>query len=88
MVGTTASFARRGEVAEQALELDGVVNVREMMSARENVRVVAIATNVGDINRTAVALEEIGLQLEREELMQKEGVMPFNHFRADEIASE
>lgn len=84
----TASVTERAEMAQAALELEGVVGVREMMTPRENIRIVVIATHTDDISRTAMALEELGLALEREELMRHQHDQPFNHFGADMVTNE
>jgi DNA-binding Lrp family transcriptional regulator len=83
----TAPIPRRAELADKLLGLSGVVNVREMMTARENIRAVAIATKTDQITRLATTISEMDLQLEREELMRHETIQPFDHFDA-EIAQE
>lgn len=76
----TAPVKERSELAVQALEIDGVVNVRELMAPQRNVRVVGIATDIHDINRIAEDLTDLDLTLEQENLMADEHTRPFNHF--------
>lgn len=76
----TVPVTQRAKLAEQILEIGGVVNVREMMTPRENIRIVVIATTTNKISGTAMALEDMDVDLESEELMRHESVQPFNHF--------
>lgn len=86
--GCSVPVTERAEKAARALELRGVVDIREMMTPSENIRVVVAATHTDDISRTAMALEELGLELDSEELMRHQYVRPFNHFGVEAVGAE
>lgn len=84
----TASMNDRQEVADRALELPNIVKVDEMLSARENIRVLAVANNTEEVNDVTSRLDELPLTIERESLLRRERVRPFNHFGADVVEEE
>ncbi|WP_436347380.1 Lrp/AsnC family transcriptional regulator [Natronorubrum sp. FCH18a] len=83
----TAPTNKREEIAERALELPNVVKVDEMLSARENIRVLAVASTTEEVNEIAARLDELPLTIERESLLRKERIRPFNHF-GEQVVSE
>lgn len=76
----TAAVAERSELAKAALDIDGVVAVRELMTGRGNVELTVVAAESDDLTRTASAVDELGLQIEAEELIKNDHVQPFDHF--------
>ena len=78
----TAPVQNRGELASAALEIDNVVNVEEMLTAQDNVRVLAVTNDTDEINEIASKLDELGLVIESERLQRTEHRRPFNHFGA------
>lgn len=78
----TAPVQERSQLAEDALEIDHVVNVEEMLAAKENVRVLAVTNDSDEINEIARQLDERGLVIETERLQRTEHKRPFNHFGA------
>lgn len=83
----TASINERSKLAGEALEVDGVVHVRERMTGRQNVIVTGIAAESDDLTVIASRLDNIGLTVEAEELVKNDYVQPFNHF-GDAIEKE
>ena len=81
----TARIVERADLAEAALSIDGVVNVREIMTGRRNVVVTAVAPESDDVTRVAYKLDDLGLDVEAEELMRSEHIRPFNHFGTEYI---
>lgn len=76
----TAPVPDRAALAAKAQRIPGVVNVRELMSGRDNVHVVAVGTDMEDLTRIARALSSLGLTVEREDLVQRETVEPYAPF--------
>lgn len=83
VISCTAPIPDRAELAKQARDLPHVITVREMLTAQNNVRVTAIATDTDDITQIDAQLVELGLTVEREALMRHEYVRPFNGFGTD-----
>lgn len=82
----TAATNEREAVAERVLELPNIVKVDEMLSARENIRALAIARTTEEVNEIAARLDELPLTIERESLLRRECVRPFSDF--DYVASD
>lgn len=84
----TAPVQKREELANEALEISHVVRVEEMLSAQENIRVLAVTNTSEDINDLAEKLDDLGLAIEREQLMRRAYVRPFNHFGTEFLDEE
>lgn len=82
----TARIVEREELAREALQIEGVVEVQELMTGRENVEVVAVAPKHDDVTRIAKTLDEMGLEVEREVLLRHHYFRPFNHFGTQDVA--
>lgn len=79
----TAPVPERETLARTALGVPGVINVREVMSGRENLHITAVGTDTNDITRIARALSVLGLDIEEEDLLQREHVQPYGPFGPD-----
>ncbi|WP_312909137.1 Lrp/AsnC family transcriptional regulator [Natronosalvus caseinilyticus] len=66
--------------SEQIRQIQGVIDVREMLTGRRNVHVDVVGTNSRDVTRITDAIHEIGVQIESSEMMRQRYVQPFNHF--------
>lgn len=82
----TAPVAERERLAKQVLEIPGVVNVREIMTGRENLHVMAVGTDTHDITRIARDLANLGLEIDDEGLVQGEEFHPYHPFGPGEEA--
>ena len=60
--------------------IQGVIDVREMLTGRRNVHVDVVGTNTSDITRITDAIHDIGVEIESSEMMRRRHVQPFNHF--------
>lgn len=76
----TAPIPERKALAQEALTVDGVTHVREVMTGHQNVHVIAVASENEKVTEIANRLHEIGLTIESEELVKNEYAQPFNHF--------
>ena len=79
----SVQLSDRPEVAEQALELRGVVNVREMLAGVENLHIEVVAESTADIRKTTQQLDDLGVRIVSSDLLAKEVVQPWNHFHQD-----
>lgn len=87
-IGCTAPIVRREELAREALKIEGVVEVLELMTGNDNVQITAVAPRRDDVTRIAEQLDELGLQVEREELIRNKYIRPFNHFGTKDVSDE
>lgn len=84
----SAPVRRRDELAERALEIANVVRVEEMLSARENLQILAVTDNSEEINTITEELDGLGLTIESERLMRYAHSRPFNHFGVGMVSEE
>ena len=80
LIFCTAPIPEREGLAREALEVPGVISVRELMTGEENVHVVAIGRDGDDLSRIGRDLSELGLGIVEEELVHNEYTCPFHWF--------
>ncbi|WP_050032402.1 Lrp/AsnC family transcriptional regulator [Halorubrum halophilum] len=83
----STDLSRRTEMAEKALEVRGVVNVREMLSGEENLHVEVVAESTSEIEESTDQLADLGLRIVSSDILAEEHVRPWNHFH-QEFAGE
>lgn len=76
----TASVPERSTLAREALDVVGVVAVRELMTGRGNVEVTVVAAESDHVTQAANDLTDIGLDIVAEELVKTDHTQPFDHF--------
>lgn len=81
----TAPIVDRERLASEARDLEGVIDVRELMVGRNNIHVQVVAPENDDVTRVAKRLDELGLEVEEEYLVRHHHHRPFNHFGTEEI---
>lgn len=79
----TAPVAERTDMVERALDVYGVVDVRETVAGERNVHVETVSRNVDDLEDVTESLEDIGLSITRSELLKRHRTQPFDHFGSD-----
>ncbi|MEF8781919.1 MAG: Lrp/AsnC family transcriptional regulator [Haloarculaceae archaeon] len=80
LIVCTAPIPERSELARKALEVEGVVDVREVMTGEENVHVGIVGTDSNDLNRIGEELDELGLEVNDEDLIRNEFTTPYQGF--------
>lgn len=80
----TAPIPEREEYVEQALEVEGVVDVQEVMTGEENVLVTAVGKDGDDLTRIGRELSAIGLQVVDEDIIRSHHTHPYHQFRQPE----
>jgi len=76
----TAPVADRERLANRALDVSGVVNIRELMAGQRNLHILGVGTDTNDITRIASNLSELGLNIEEEGILQQEKDHPYDPF--------
>lgn len=76
--------ADREQLARDVLEVSGVVNVRELVSGRENLHVTVVGNDTNDISRIAREMSELGVDIEDEALVEREYFHPYHQFGPNE----
>src|SRR6056297_3552187 len=68
------------EFSEQIRGIQGVIDVREMLTGRRNIHVDVVGTSTSEITRITDAIHDIGVEIESSEMLRRRHVQPFNHF--------
>lgn len=79
----SARVSEREDLAMRALDVPGIVEVREFMTGRNNVFVEGVGSDVDDITREAETLDGLGLSIEAEALIRSDYSKSLNYFRPD-----
>ena len=79
----TAGIAEREPLINDTLDIEGVINVRELMTGEDNVHIQVVGTTYDDITRIAHALDEMGYAVSDEIMMRAEYTQPSVRFEVD-----
>lgn len=79
----STSLSDRSEMAAKALEVRGVVNVREMLAGEENLHVELVAETTSDVKESTEQLDELGLRIISSNILAEEHIQPWNHFHQE-----
>ncbi|MCU4924373.1 Lrp/AsnC family transcriptional regulator [Halobacteria archaeon AArc-dxtr1] len=81
----TAPAAEREAVASEAIDIDGVVDVRTVLTGARNVHVTAIGRDIAALSTVTQALESIGLEIVDSGIVNEQHRSPFDHFGEDAV---
>ena len=76
----TAPIPEREELARAALDVDGVVAVREVMTGSGNLHVEVVGADGDDLSRIGRDLDALGIEVEDEDLIRNEYENPYERF--------
>lgn len=79
----------REEMAQRVLDVPGVINVREIMSGRGDLRITVVGTDTDDLTRIAQGITSLGIEIDDEDLVHREYFRPYAPFgpRDEDLAS-
>lgn len=80
----TTSATKRQELAQRALGIPGVVNVREIMTGRGDLRIKAVGTDTDELTRIAQDITDLGIEIDDEALIHREYFRPYAQFGSTE----
>ena len=78
-----APVAERESYASKVRAIPGVVNVRELMTGRRNLHVLAVGEAIDDLRRIARAISSLGIEIEDEDLVQTDTSYPYSPYGPD-----
>ncbi|WP_115863027.1 winged helix-turn-helix transcriptional regulator [Halorussus litoreus] len=81
----TASIPDRARLAQSALEISGVVTVRELMSGSANLEITVVGADTDDINQIAGELSDLDLEIEEESVVEGTYHTPYNPFGPEKV---
>lgn len=76
-------ISERESLAQEVSAIPGVINVRELMTGRRNLHVMAVGEDTEDLRRISRALSRVGVDIEDEDLVQTETDSPYAAFGPD-----
>ncbi|WP_226023600.1 Lrp/AsnC family transcriptional regulator [Halomicrobium salinisoli] len=79
-----APISERESLAREVSAIPGVINVRELMTGRRNLHVLAVGEDTEDLRRISRAISRLGIDIEDEDLVQTETTSPYDSFGPDE----
>jgi len=88
LIVCTAPIHEREEIAQRALDVDGVVAIREVMTGADNVHVEVVGTDGNDLSRIGRDLNDIGLEVVDEDLIRNEYTRQFHQFSGDAVGDD
>jgi DNA-binding Lrp family transcriptional regulator len=88
MFTITAPPRERGDVVENLLDIQGVIDIREMVTGKRNIQTEVVGRDTNDIVRITDAIHDLGVEVESSEIMKQRRVQPFNHFYFSEAADD
>jgi Lrp/AsnC family leucine-responsive transcriptional regulator len=88
MVVCTAPIQGREEIARAAADVPGVINVREIMTGDQNLLVEVVGTDGDDLSRITSDLNDLGLNVNDEDIIRNEHDSQFHEFDSCGTSSE
>lgn len=79
--------SERNALAQEASAVPGVINVRQLMTGRRNLHILAVGEDTEHLRRIARALSRLGIEIEDETLVESETHSPYTAFGPDEEIS-
>ena len=76
----TAPPKQRSDIVNKLLDIQGVVDVREMITGNRNIQTEVVGRDTSDIVRITDTIHDLGVEVESSEIMKQRRVQPFNHF--------
>lgn len=80
----TTSSTERGKLSRQILQIPGVVNVREIMTGREDLEIKAVGPDTEEFTRIADAIMNLDVAIEDQALLQREFFEPYHQYGPQE----
>lgn len=82
----TAPPKQRSDIVNKLLDVQGVIDIREMVTGKRNIQTEVVGRDTSDIVRITDAIHDLGVEVESSEIMKRRRVQPFNHFYFSEAA--
>lgn len=88
LVSCTTAGADRSRLAKQVLQIPGVVNVREVMTGHEDLRIKTVGEDTEDLSRITRTITSFDIEVEEENLLQREHFSPYQPYGPRETQPE
>ena len=88
MVVCTAPIEGREEIAKEATDVPGVIEVREIMTGDQNLLVEVVGTDGDDLSRITSDLNDLGVHINDENIIRNDHDSQFHKFDRCSISSQ
>ncbi len=88
LIFCTAPIPDRERLARRALDVEGVISVREIMTGEENVHITAVGRDSDDLSRIGRELSALGFEIAEEEIIRNEYTTAYSQFGPNGTAGE
>jgi len=88
IVVCTAPIEGREEIAKEAADVPGVVNVKEIMTGDQNLLVEVVGTDGDDLSRITSDLDDLGVHINDEDIIRNGYDSQFHEFDGCETSSQ
>lgn len=78
----------RQRLAEQALDVHGVVQLQEVLNGDENLQIEVVGTETDDLADIMDELSELGIEIVNSKILKNTNVRPFDHFGRDVVRDD
>lgn len=76
----SSSSSNRQKLAQQVLDVPGVINVREVMTGKGDLRIKAVGRDTDDLTRISQDITALGLEIDDEDLIHREYFRPYAQY--------
>jgi hypothetical protein len=73
---------------KKLLDVQGVIDIREMVTGKRNIQTEVVGRDPSDIVRNTDPIHDIGVEVESSEILKGRRIQPFNHIYFSEAARD
>lgn len=88
LVVGTVPFEEREDVADEIMDVTGIVCLRELLTDTGNLTIELVGRTRRDVEQTLAELNSRGVDIERMEMLKRERTQPYNHFGKQYVDGE
>lgn len=81
----TVPIEQRKALAEAAIDVDGVVGTRELLTGTRNLHVEVVSQGIETVEDCSEELESLGIDIEQSDILRRENSQPFNHLAKEMV---
>lgn len=76
----SAPNPERSQLATEIRDIEGVIQIYEVLNGNDNIQVEAVATDTDDVARINDELSQLGLAVVNSKIIKSAHIQPFDHF--------
>lgn len=84
----SAPNPEREQLAKKARDVEGVIEIYEVLNGNDNLQIEAVGTDTNDMARINDELSDIGLEVVNSKVIKSHHIQPFDHFGQQIVEGE